>query len=232
LLVKDYTTKQRSKVRLRGCALLLLFLASALHTGRVFAADDDDFFADEENILSLQTPKVIRVIDANGDTIPHIVIPPVFCFAKTKTQKFRNKRTEHEYYQQYYRMIANLKKVYPYAQLIKQRLAAIEHEYAQFSTDRERKAYMKRVEKELVEEFKPIARKMTVSQGKLLIKLVNRETGKTGYTIVKELRGTMSAFFWQTIAVLFSTSLKIEFDPNNDDKLLSELIYLYESGML
>jgi hypothetical protein len=99
-------------------------------------------------------------------------------------------------------------------------------------TDRERKAYIKRVEKELFAEFEPHVRKMTISQGKMLIKLINRETGKTGYSIIKELKGSLSAFFWQTIATLFSSSLKMEFDADKDDKLLNELIVLYESGML
>lgn len=190
--------------------------------------DDDSFFDDAQGFFAAQTTSR-TFIDNNGDTTLMVVVPPVFCFAKTK---FRSHSAQRKYYEQYYKMIYNLKVVYPYAQRIKQQLATIEHEYSMLSTQRERKAYLKRMEAAVFAEFKPIAKRMTISQGKMLIKLVNRETGKTGYVIVKELKGTISAFFWQTIAVMFSQSLKSKFDPLNDDKLLNELIYLYENGWL
>ncbi|NLI87857.1 MAG: DUF4294 domain-containing protein, partial [Bacteroidales bacterium] len=75
-------------------------------------------------------------------------------------------------------------------------------------------------------------RKFTVSQGKMLMKLIDRETGATSYDLVKELKGGFSATFWQGVARLFGSNLKVKFDPEGEDKLLNELIGLYEKGLL
>ena len=224
-MTASFTHRQGSKAQWHKRALLLLLLAAG--TART-ARGEDDIFADIEEFF-VTAPKISRIVTPDGDTLLHIALPPVFCFSKTK---FRNKRAQRRYYEQYYRMIYNLKKTYPYAQIIKRRLADVESQYALLHTERERRAYIKQVERQLFAEFEPHVRRMTISQGRMLIKLVNRETGRTGYSIIKELRGSLSAFFWQTIAAMFSSSLKMEFDATGDDKTLDELIFLYENGML
>ncbi|MDR1227105.1 MAG: DUF4294 domain-containing protein [Prevotellaceae bacterium] len=168
-------------------------------------------------------------IDEHGDTIPHIVLRPVYKFAKPI---FKNAKAERKYYASYSRMAYNLKKVYPYSKIIKHKLAEMDAEYATIKTEKERKAYIKQVEKELFAEFEKPLRGLTISQGRILIKLVDRETGRTGYQIIKELKGGVSAFFWQAVAVMFSSSLKMEFNAEGDDKMLNELIILYENGLL
>lgn len=169
------------------------------------------------------------VVDERGDTIPHIKLRAVYCFAKPK---FKNARQERRYYEEYARMIYNLKKVYPYAQIARQKLAEMDAEFAKISNPKEKKAYIDRVEKEMFKEFEKPLKKLTVSQGRMLIKLVDRETGRTGYQIVKELKGGISAFFWQSIALLFDSSLKAKFDADGQDKMLNQLIILYENGQL
>ncbi|MDR3188110.1 MAG: DUF4294 domain-containing protein [Prevotellaceae bacterium] len=169
-------------------------------------------------------------VDENGDTIPHVRLQPVYCFAKPK---FKNARQERRYYREHARMVYNLKKVYPYAQLAKQKLTEMDAEFALLKDDEKaKKAYLKRMEKELFREFEQPLRKLTISQGRMLIKLVDRETGRTGYQIVKELKGGFSAFFWQSVAVIFDSSLKTQFDPEGQDKLLNQLLFLYENGLL
>jgi hypothetical protein len=169
------------------------------------------------------------VVDERGDTIPHIKLRPVYCFAKPR---FKSARQQRRYYAEYARMIYNLKKVYPYAQIAKQKLQEMDAEFAKIENKKEKKAYINHVEKEMFKEFEKPLKKLTISQGRMLIKLVDRETGRTGYQIVKELKGGISAFFWQSIAQLFGSSLKAKFDANEQDKMLNELIILYENGQL
>jgi hypothetical protein len=168
-------------------------------------------------------------VDDNGDTIPHVRLQPVYCFAKPK---FKNARQERRYYQEYARMVYNMKKVYPYAQLAKQKLAEMDAEFVLLKDSKAKKAYIKKMEKEIFQEFEQPLRKLTISQGRMLIKLIDRETGRTGYQIVKELRGGFSAFFWQSVAVIFDSSLKMQFDAEGQDKMLNQLLILYESGVL
>ncbi|MDR1416493.1 MAG: DUF4294 domain-containing protein [Prevotellaceae bacterium] len=168
-------------------------------------------------------------VDEKGDTIPHVRLQPVYCFARPK---FKNARQERKYYQEYARMVYNMKKVYPYAQLAKQKLAEMDAEFILLKDSKEKKAYIKQMEKEMFREFEKPLRKLTISQGRMLIKLVDRETGRTGYQIVKELKGGFAAFFWQSVAVIFDSSLKTQFDADGQDKMLEQLIILYENGQL
>lgn len=168
-------------------------------------------------------------VNENGDTIPHVRLQPVYCFAKPR---FKSARQERKYYREHARMVYNMKKVYPYAQLAKQKLAEMDAEFVRLTDEKAKKAYVKQMEKELFREFEQPLRKLTISQGRMLIKLIDRETGRTGYQIVKELRGGFSAFFWQSVAIIFDSSLKTQFDPDGQDQLLNQLLFLYENGQL
>jgi hypothetical protein len=163
------------------------------------------------------------VID--GDTIPNVLIPQIVVFP---TRKFASKRD----YRQYHRLVRNLKIVYPYAQIAKLKISEMDVHYRTLKTDRERKAYTKQVEQELRAEFEDQLVKLTITQGRLLIKLIDREVGRTSYEVIKDLRGGVSAVFWQTLARIFGSNLKTEFQTSGEDKLLNELIILYEHGLL
>lgn len=165
----------------------------------------------------------VTVLD--GDTIPNVLIRDVVVFPK---RKFASKRD----YRRYRRLIRNLKVVYPYAQIAKYKISEMESHYRTLKTDVERKAYVKKVERELRDEFEGQLVKLTISQGRLLIKLIDREVGKTTYSVIRELRGGVSAVFWQTIARIFGSNLKTEFDTTGEDKILNEIIILYEYGLL
>lgn len=161
----------------------------------------------------------------DGEYIPHIKIEDVI---KVGKRRFKSRREMS----QYYRMIYNLKKTYPYAQIAKYKLLEINENLKTLKTDRERKEYIVRAEKELRNQFEKDLTKLTISQGKMLIKLIDRETGRTSYELVKELKGGFSATFWQGIARLFGSNLKTKFDPQGEDKILNELIFLYEQGLI
>jgi hypothetical protein len=173
-----------------------------------------------------QAPKNLQLFPARligGDTLACIDIPEVFILLP---RKFKNKREETRYW----KLVRDLKITYPYAVLIKQKMDELNAKFLTLHTDKERKEYIKQAEKELRSEYEGELTDLTISQGRLLIKLVDRETGKTTYSLVKELRGTFQAIFWQTVAKIFGSSLKAEYDPNGDDKLTEELLLKIQKG--
>ncbi len=161
----------------------------------------------------------------DGEYVPHIKIEDV---VKVGKRRFKNRRSMN----QYYRMIYNLKKTYPYAQIAKHKLLEINENLKLMKTEREKREYIAKVEKELINQYEKELTKLTISQGKMLIKLIDRETGLTSYELVKELKGGFSATFWQGIARIFGSNLKLKFDPQGEDKILNELIFLYEQGLI
>ena len=92
--------------------------------------------------------------------------------------------------------------------------------------------YIKTIEKQLMDEFGKELKKLTITQGRILLKLIDRETGNTSYELLKELRGTVSAVFWQTIARLFGSDLKSQYDPQDDDFLVERVVRLIETGQI
>lgn len=161
----------------------------------------------------------------DGDTLANVLIKEIVVFPQ---RKFKTKKE----YRNYQRMIHNLKVVYPYAQIAKHKIAQMDATYLALPTEKERKKYVGQVEKELRDEFEGQLVQMTISQGRLLIKLIDREVGRTSYAVIRDLKGGFSAVFWQTIARIFGSSLKSEFDEAGEDKMLNELIILYEYGLL
>ncbi len=104
--------------------------------------------------------------------------------------------------------------------------------YQSLESERAKRKYMGQLEEELMDEFGEDLKHLTISQGRLLIKLVDRETGNTSYDILKEYKGSFSAVFWQALARLFGSNLKSEYDATGKDRLIEEIIFLYERGLL
>lgn len=174
---------------------------------------------------SLKDENFVKCIVVDGDTVPHHYLREIIIFPP---RVFKNKRQ----YRRYTRLVRYVKKVYPYSQIIKNMLVEIDEDLDSIPTEKQRKAYIKRKEKALKAEFEGQLRKLTFMQGRILIKLINRETGETTYEIVKQLKGSLSAFFWQSVAVLFSSSLKYEYDAHGDDQLIEEIVVKIENGLL
>jgi len=168
---------------------------------------------------------ITRAIILDGDTIPNIHLKEIVIFPELIFKSNKEAR-------RYTKLIRDLKRVYPYAQMAKTKLDELEREYIKLKTDKERKAFTKTIEKQLLDEFGTELRKLTVTQGKLLLKLIDRETGNTSYEILKELRGPFSAVFWQAIARLFGSDLKSEYDADGIDYLIERIVILIEHGQL
>ncbi|MCW3102238.1 MAG: hypothetical protein JWO09_678 [Bacteroidetes bacterium] len=164
----------------------------------------------------------VRTTVYQGDTIPYVVLPAVSCYTE---KVFRNQRQQVAWSRVKY----NVKKVYPYAILAAAKLKEYDRVLAGMS-ESERSRYTKVAEKELKDEFSEQLKQLTVNQGRILIKLIDRETGKTTYDVVKDMRGSFSAFMWQGVALMFNSSLKADYDPEGDDKAIEEAIKLVENG--
>ena len=121
---------------------------------------------------------------------------------------------------------------YPYAKLAAVQLKFINDSIAHIVNEKERKRFVKATEKDLKEQFEKDLKKLTVTQGRILIKLVDRETGSTSYSLVKELRGSLQAFFWQGLARLFGSNLKSEYDGVGTDAQIEQIIEQIERGEL
>lgn len=160
-----------------------------------------------------------------GDTIPHIQLRDVYIF---KPMVFKNEKERREYN----KLIHNVKKTLPLSKEI-YNITLETYEYLQTLPDEKAKErHIKRVEKGLKEQYTPQMKKLTFTQGKLLIKLVDRQCNQSSYELVKAFMGPFKAGFYQTFAGLFGASLKKQYDPEGADKMTERIVLLVENGQL
>lgn len=157
------------------------------------------------------------------DTFPMVVLDPV----EINTNFiFSNKRLA----EQWTRTKFNVKKVYPYAILAAAKLKEYDKALEKMTDEDLKKAFIKTCEKDLRQEFEEELKSLTVSQGKMLMKLIDRETHKTTYEIVKQLRGSFQASMWQAVARIFGHNMKAEYDGRLEDVMIERAIKLVETG--
>ena len=178
-----------------------------------------------QDTISARGNNVLYGVVVDGDTIFVSTIDEVYIRPMRKFNSRRDMR-------RYQKLVHNVKVVYPYAKLAKKKYDEVEKKLLTLKTEREQKEYMKQVEAEIKDEFEDDLKKLTISQGRILLKLIDREIGHTSYDLLKDFRGTFSAFFWQTLARIFGHNLKSTFDPNGEDKLLNEIVIMIENGQL
>lgn len=162
-----------------------------------------------------------RVVE--GDTLAHINLKEVIILPP---RQFQSKREQMKYA----KLVRNIKKVLPYAKIARTKLLLIQTEVEKLKTEVERKEYLKYAEKALKEDFQDEITNLTMTQGRILIKLIDRETGNTSYALIKELKGSFSAFLYQSIARIFGENLKDQYDPEGEDKLIEEIVIRIENG--
>lgn len=159
------------------------------------------------------------------DSLPHVMLPDITIFPQPKNMSRRQLR-------QYTALELRVKKVYPIAKMAALKLKEYNSIYLSFKKERERKAYVKKIEKDLFAEYETEIRTMTVSQGRILIKLIDRETGQSSFEIIKEFKGGFSAFFWQSVARIFGHNLKSEYDAANEDRMIEYIVWQIDQGMI
>ncbi|MEN6618711.1 MAG: DUF4294 domain-containing protein [Rikenellaceae bacterium] len=160
-----------------------------------------------------------------NDTVYQIKIKELYLFSRPKNRKNAKE------WREYYRLIYNFKKTYPYALLAREKINEADSilESRHFS-NREREKYIKSVENQLFRDFEKPLRKMTFSQGKLLLKLIDREVGQSSFYLIKNYRGGFTAGFWQGVAKIFGSDLKQPYDKFGSDRLTEELVIMYQNG--
>jgi hypothetical protein len=168
---------------------------------------------------------LLQKVKRDGVTLPEVEIKEVTVVAKPKSAR-RNE------YRKYERLIYNIKKVYPYAMVVRERLERVNEDMKNITNEKDRKEYIKNVEKDVFADYEDDIRNMTITQGRLLIKLIDRETQNTSYTLIRDYRGKLSAAFWQGIARIFGTNLKEEYDPYGEDAIIEVIIREVDAGRL
>lgn len=166
----------------------------------------------------------VETIAHEGDSIPHITLPALH---KYPHFTFKNDRARKKYS----RLVFNIKKVLPIAKLV--RATIIEtYEFLQMLPEDQRADHLKRVEKGLFEQYGKQMKKLTRTQGRLLVKLVDRECHNSGYAITKAFLGVVRANIYQGIALCFGNSLAKRYDPEGEDREVERIVLLIESGQL
>lgn len=179
-------------------------------------------FAQEINPDSFH---VTRGLIEGEDTLAIIELEEVRVYKRSDFEYLTYKRRD-------LRLVRNVKKAYPYAKIAGKELKKLDEELAQLKSEAEQKEHIEKAEKEIMGRFEKQIRKLTISQGIILVKLIDRETGHTSYEVIKDLKGGFSAFFWQGIARIFGNNLKAEYDPDGDDAKIEDIVRGIEAGIL
>ena len=194
--------------------ILLSFLISHFSFSPAGAQDDPTF---------VPTVKVGKAL-VDGDSIQYMELSQVYVYPEPT---FKNKRQQ----QAYMRLVRNVKKVLPIAKQVRQIIIETA-EFTETLPPSERKEHLKRVEASIVKEYKPQMKKLTFSQGKLLIKLVDRECNSTAYEAMQAFLGPVRSGMWQAFAWMFGASLKKGYDPDGVDRLTERVVLMVEAGQL
>ena len=215
---------------------LFLILAIAVTMTAVVWAPAHATPAVNDPLDNIELPSVLQktfagyyhfIEPSTGDTLAMIVFNPITIYPR---ERFRNKAEE----KLYWKTVRDIKKTLPYAKLISSTLLETYEYIDTYQTQKQKQAYLKRFEKELFAQYKPQMKKLTKNQGKMLIKLINRETNQSSYSILKAFLGTFRAGFWQTFSKFFGASLKAGYHPgkNKQDAMIERICVRIEQGAL
>lgn len=159
------------------------------------------------------------------DTVYQINIRDLYVF--NRPEKFKKSRSWREFS----RLVYNFNKVYPYALEAREKIMEADSVMERRNLKgREKERYVKIFEEKLFSEFEKPLRKMTITQGRLLLKLIDREVGQSSYYLIKNYKGGFTAFFWQGVARIFGSDLKSMYDPYGKDRAIEELVQMYREG--
>ena len=166
-------------------------------------------------------------IDENGDTLLMVMLRELDIDLMQRYLQITDSRQGR-------RLANNVKKVYPYAKLAGAKMQEYDSLLANVPSSSERHRLMKQAEKEITEQYTEELKNLTITQGLILVRLIDRETGNTTYQVVQELRGKVRAFFYQGFARLWGYNLKTEYDPHNnpEDDQIETIMVLLERGVI
>lgn len=196
----------------------MLLLLTSIWMGLAAMAQEDT--GDPTFVPMVKVGKTL----VDGDSIQYMEMSPVYVYPEPT---FKSKRQQ----QAYVRLVKNVKTVLPLAKQVRQIIIETA-EYTETLPPEERSAHLKRVEQSIVKEYKPKMKKLTFSQGKLLIKLVDRECHSTAYEAMQAFIGPVRSGMWQAFAWMFGASLKKGYDPEGVDRLTERVVLMVEAGQL
>lgn len=168
---------------------------------------------------------LLRTATFDGQTYPYVELQEVTVYARMP----RKVRFD---YRRHARMVYNIRKVYPYALIVRDELGRVNRVLEMMPSEKDQRNFLQQYEKDIFNEYEDDMRKLTFTQGKILLKLIERETQNTSYDLIRQYRGKFSATFWQGIARIFGANLKTNYDPMGEDYLIEQILIEIEAGRL
>ena len=205
-------------------SVLTLFVLFLVLTCVAQSKNKADQMAEMDSPTFVPTVRVGKVLE-NGDSIQYMEMNNVYVFPPIE---FSSKKQQGAYM----RLVKNVKAVLPIAKEANQIMMETAEYLETLPTKQAREEHMKRVEKSIMQEYKPRMKKLTYSQGKLLIKLIYRESHSSGYELIQAFLGPVRAGFYQACAWAFGASLKKQYDPEGVDRLTERVVLMVEAGQL
>jgi hypothetical protein len=168
---------------------------------------------------------VLKTSTFDGQTYPHVELKEILVIGRMpKGVRFD--------YRRHARLVYNVRRVYPYALMVRDEFGRVNRLLETMPDEKAQRQFMQQYEKELLDRYEGDMRKLTFTQGKILIKLIDREAQITSFDLIRQYRGKFSAGFWQGIARIFGANLKETYDANGDDYLIEQVIKEIEAGRL
>lgn len=168
---------------------------------------------------------VLKTATYDGQTYPLVELNEITVYGKMpRGVKFN--------YRRHARLVYNVRRVYPYALIVRNEVGRVNRLLETMPDKRDQNNFLQQYEKDIFKEYEGDMKKLTFSQGKILIKLIERETQNTSFDLIRQYRGKFSATFWQSIARIFGADLKATYDPSGEDYLIEQVITEIEAGRL
>lgn len=190
----------------------------------------------KRRIISILTLLILAIsgVASNGREMQITISEPedTIIYRELKEIKVFPRQRKKLSAREYARLIKKIKKVYPYAKLAAAEIDKYNEKFQTIHSEKERNKYVKTVEKALFQKYEKDFKKMTVSEGRYLMLLIDRETGATSFELIKELKGSLPALFWQGIAKIFGNSLKDEYDPLYKHFIIEQIVQMINNGEL
>jgi hypothetical protein len=196
------------------CMVLLFCVGGYSQTGEVSAPDSS------QSIFN-----VLKTATYDGQTYPLVELNEITVYGKMPRGVRFN-------YRRHARLVYNVRRVYPYALLVRNEVGRVNRLLETMPNKKDQNNFLQQYEKDIFKEYEDDMKKLTFSQGKILIKLIERETQNTSFDLIRQYRGKFSATFWQSIARIFGADLKADYDPAGEDYLIEQVIIEIEAGRL
>lgn len=196
------------------CMILLFCVGGYSQTGEASAPDST------QSIYH-----VLKTATYDGQTYPLVELNEITVYGKMPRGVRFN-------YRRHARLVYNVRRVYPYAILVRNEVGRVNRLLETMPNKRDQNNFLQQYEKDIFKEYEDDMKKLTFSQGKILIKLIERETQNTSFDLIRQYRGKFSATLWQSIARIFGADLKADYDPAGEDYLIEQVIIEIEAGRL